>query len=62
MAERAQKNPVTCLFLLSDGQDGSAIEKMKTLGCDLSQEFAIHTFGYGEDHDPKVMDEIANLK
>lgn len=35
---------------------------MKKLGCDLTQEFAIHTFGYGEDHDPKIMDEIANLK
>lgn len=35
---------------------------MKSKGCDLNQEFAIHTFGYGEDHDPKVMDEIATLK
>jgi len=53
---------VTCLFLLSDGQDGLAIKNMKSKGCDLNQEFAIHTFGYGEDHDPKVMDEIATLK
>lgn len=62
---RKKRNPATCIFLLSDGQDGRAASDIRKLikYYELETEnFAMHTFGYGEDHDPKIMDSIADLK
>ena len=64
--DRKYKNPVTCMFLLSDGVDD---DKDADLRCEqvlqkfkIQDALTIKTFGYGEDHDAKVMNNIANLK
>ena len=58
---------VKSLMLLSDGNDNdyNDIEisdglKKLTKGFNLS--FTLHTFGYGEDYDPKIMSRLANLR
>ena len=69
LLERNEANDSTAIFLISDGQDtcGNNIEhirksmdfkiaKMK----EKSQHFQVHSFGYGEDHDEKVLDMIAS--
>ncbi|CAD8206870.1 unnamed protein product [Paramecium pentaurelia] len=64
--QRKQKNPVTCMFVLTDGQDDNkgaddrcsqAINEYQ-----IQDTFVINTFGYGQDHDAKVMNNISNLK
>ena len=62
--ERKFRNPVTSVFLLSDGLDGGAIQGVRNL---LNTEqpkdnFTIHSFGYGSDHDPNLMSAIAKYK
>ncbi|CAD8203337.1 unnamed protein product [Paramecium pentaurelia] len=64
--DRKYKNPVTCMFVLSDGMDD---DKDAELRCqytlqqyNLQDTLTINTFGYGSDHDAKVMNYIANLK
>ena len=58
---------VKSLMLLSDGNDNdyNDIEiadglKNLTKGANLS--FTLHTFGYGEDYDPKIMSRLATLR
>ena len=58
---------VKSLMLLSDGNDNdyNDIEiadglKKLTKGFDLS--FTLHTFGYGEEYDPKIMSRLANIR
>ncbi|CAD8110764.1 unnamed protein product [Paramecium sonneborni] len=64
--DRKFKNPVTCMFVLSDGVDddkGADLRCQKALEkYNLQDTLTINTFGYGSDHDPKVMNNIANLK
>ena len=55
------------VLLLSDGWDNylndvQLAEKLKffTKGAGLS--FTLNTFGYGYDHDPKIMNKLANLR
>ncbi|CAD8189525.1 unnamed protein product [Paramecium pentaurelia] len=64
--DRKYKNPVTCMFVLSDGVDD---DKGADLRCqqalhkyNIQDTLTINTFGYGSDHDAKVMNNIANLK
>ena len=62
--ERKYRNPVTSVFLLSDGLDGGAVQGVRNL---LNTEqpkdnFTIHSFGYGSDHDPNLMSTIAKYK
>eukprot|EP00331_Platyophrya_macrostoma_P007796 CAMPEP_0176431506 /NCGR_PEP_ID=MMETSP0127-20121128/14851_1 /TAXON_ID=938130 /ORGANISM="Platyophrya macrostoma, Strain WH" /LENGTH=532 /DNA_ID=CAMNT_0017813523 /DNA_START=24 /DNA_END=1622 /DNA_ORIENTATION=+ len=61
---RRYKNPVTSVFLLSDGLDGGATEGVKSLlkRSNIKDNFTINSFGYGSDHDPKLMSSIAQLK
>jgi len=70
--ERKYRNPVTSIFLLSDGRDNETyhektektstqIENLLNI-YDLSDTFTIHSFGFGNDHDDSVMNSIANLK
>merc|ERR1712232_1234314 len=69
--ERQTKNQMTGVLLLSDGQDnqyfrkGGAIvdqffakwdEKMPNV------DYTLHSFGYGDDHDENLLNEIAQKK
>ncbi|CAD8192542.1 unnamed protein product [Paramecium octaurelia] len=64
--ERKQKNPVTCMFVLTDGQDDNkgADERCQQAihEYQIQDTFVINSFGYGQDHDAKVMNNISNLK
>ncbi|KAL4437706.1 hypothetical protein ABPG74_012381 [Tetrahymena malaccensis] len=64
LKERKYQNPVSSVFLLSDGQDGSADLRVKqSLERHLPQEcFTIHSFGFGSDHDGPLMNKICTLK
>ncbi|KAL4499758.1 hypothetical protein ABPG72_017298 [Tetrahymena utriculariae] len=59
-------NPVSSVFLLSDGQDNGADEKIKKYinsNQSLKNEcFSIHSFGFGSDHDGPLMNRICQLK
>jgi hypothetical protein len=67
LKQRTKENAVTSIFLLSDGLDGGAekkvaqsfFSKFKPL---VEKTFTIHSFGFGSDHDPKLMSEIATLR
>ena len=55
------------LILLSDGQDNEMDdirlgEKLKSLTKGEKLSFTLNTFGYGYDHDPKIMNRLANLR
>lgn len=64
LKQRRQKNPVSSVFLLSDGLDNGAQQKVASslIGCGLQDSFTIHSFGFGSDHDPVLMNEIAKIK
>jgi len=53
--------------LLSDGVDnntGSAMERLRQVirQYQIPTTYSIHTFGYGSDHDAKLMNEMAEVK
>ena len=62
--ERKFRNPVTSVFLLSDGLDEKAVygvgELLNTQ--QPKDNFTIYSFGYGSDHDPNLMSTIAKYK
>lgn len=58
--QRRQRNPVTAILLLTDGQDGgsrgrlpSLIERARVAGCSL------YAFGFGADHDAGLLSSLA---
>ena len=58
---------VKTIMLLSDGYDndyeGDEIaEEMKKMTKGFNLSFTMHTFGYSEDYDPKLMSKLANLR
>jgi Mg-chelatase subunit ChlD len=58
---------VTSLMLLSDGNDNDyndieIADGLKKLTKGHNLTFTLHTIGYGEDHDPKIMSRLANLR
>lgn len=64
LKHRKHKNPVTAIFLLSDGEDPNAPETVRN---DLNiynirDPFTIKTFGFGRDVCPRIMAEIAHMK
>lgn len=61
---RKYKNQVNSVFLLSDGLDGGAENRVKDLmvSADIKDPYTIHSFGFGSDHDPKLMNSISQLK
>lgn len=65
LQNRKYKNPISLIFLLSDGQDNGqkADERVKKRlqELDIKENFMINTFGYGNDHDPDVMRNIAKM-
>jgi len=60
---RRYKNPVTAVFLLSDGLDeGAELKVRKSLQeYNIQDYFTIDTFGLGHEHCPQLMVEIAKL-
>lgn len=65
--QRNQKNYITSIFLLSDGQDGYAYKGVETLieqyktTYQMKECYTIHTFGFGQDHDAKLMNQISQM-
>ena len=60
-------NRVSSIILLSDGCDNYKDDIQ--LGIDLKNltkgenlSFTLNTFGYGNDHDPKIMNRLANIR
>jgi len=62
--QRKRPNDVTSVLLLSDGLDGGAQDKVRSTlqSLKLKDTFTVNTFGYGSDHDPKLMSDIAQSK
>lgn len=67
--EKSKKNDnrVSSIILLSDGCDNHKNDIQ--LGTDLKNltkgenlSFTLNTFGYGNDHDPKIMNRLANIR
>jgi len=61
------ENRVSSVILLSDGCDNYSDdiqlgESLKNLTKGLGLSFTLHTFGYGQDHDPKTMNKLANIR
>jgi len=64
LKQRRYMNPVTSIFLLSDGLDSAAQHKVRAslAQYNLSADITINTFGFGNDHDPQLMNDIADLR
>jgi hypothetical protein len=65
---RKSANPITSIFLLTDGLDnarGDAFSKiqnaLKSFGI-IDEAFSINCFGFGNDHDDKLLVRLAKLK
>ena len=55
------------VILLSDGQDNNLSDKeladgLKQLTKGKNLSFTLHTFGYGKDHDPLIMNKLAHIR
>ena len=62
-----KQNSASSVLLLSDGCDNylndiEIAESLKKLTKGLGLSFTLNTFGYGDDHDPKIMNKLANLR
>eukprot|EP00358_Blepharisma_japonicum_P003448 CAMPEP_0202946756 /NCGR_PEP_ID=MMETSP1395-20130829/10189_1 /ASSEMBLY_ACC=CAM_ASM_000871 /TAXON_ID=5961 /ORGANISM="Blepharisma japonicum, Strain Stock R1072" /LENGTH=490 /DNA_ID=CAMNT_0049647547 /DNA_START=57 /DNA_END=1529 /DNA_ORIENTATION=+ len=69
LAQRRITNSVSSIILLSDGNDNnthSAMGRTKSalieVGSMISSGYSIHTFGYGADHDPNLLNSMAEEK
>jgi Mg-chelatase subunit ChlD len=61
LQSRKTKNPASCMFLLTDGQDGSKLEEKKALAKSVREQgTALFVFGFGNDHDSAHLIQIAN--
>ena len=64
---RNNDNSVSSILLLSDGCDNFSndvqlADSLKKLTKGLGLSFTLNTFGYGDDHDAKTMNKLANLR
>lgn len=65
--DRKTKNEVTGVFLLSDGQDNCYFQDHSKINVFYdkwskemkNEDFTVHTFGYGNNHDDDLMNKIA---
>jgi len=65
LQERKQVNAVSSIFLLSDGLDDYTTKNGVSASLndyEIPENVTIHTFGFGNDHDPLLMNDIANLR
>ena len=65
--ESKNDNRVSSIILLSDGCDNNKNdiqlgEALKNLTKGQNLSFTLNTFGYGNDHDPKIMNRLANIR
>ncbi len=66
VGHRLTANPVCTMFLLSDGQHNiGPISNQLLFDGDFARtktEYTLHSFGYGDDHDAKLMQGMAERK
>lgn len=66
VGNRVTSNPVCTMFLLSDGQHNiGPISNQILFDGDFARtktEYTLHSFGYGDDHDAKLMQGMAERK
>ena len=66
--DKKKSNRSSSILLLSDGCDNyysneaEICEKLKELTKGKYLNFTLNTFGYGDDHDPKIMKGLASLR
>jgi Mg-chelatase subunit ChlD len=62
--QRRTPNAVSSIFLLSDGLDSQAQNRVETSlsQYEIPEDVTISTFGFGNDHDPQLMNDIADLR
>jgi hypothetical protein len=56
--DRKHANPITSVFLLTDGLDGGAAQRVQSNMTNSklnSESFGISSFGFGRDHDEKLL-------
>merc|ERR1712232_1055587 len=60
MERRHQRNKVSAILLLTDGQDGSTRGRLpELLRRTAAANCALYAFGFGRDHDAALLSEIA---
>lgn len=58
---RTNKNPTSCMFLLTDGQDGDRLQQKIAIAKALKASgSSLFVFGFGADHDANHLTTIAN--
>ncbi len=65
LRERKYSNPVSGIFLLTDGLDGGAHQRVSACMVErklLEDNFTINCFGFGRDHDEDLLNNISKLK
>jgi len=64
LKQRKTKNSLASIFLLSDGNDNFDLHGLDKLlqSCANIDGLSLHTFGYGEDHDPEALRKIAQSR
>jgi uncharacterized protein YegL len=61
LTSRRQTNESTCVFLLTDGQDNSSESNCTQLASTMKEQgCSLMVFGFGADHDSRLMSAIAN--
>lgn len=60
MEQRRQRNKVSAILLLTDGQDGSTRSSLPSLVARASHaNCAMYAFGFGADHDAALLSEVS---
>lgn len=60
MEQRRHRNPVSAVFLLSDGQDGTTGSQVQELvGRARAAQCSLYAFGFGSDHDAQLLSSFA---
>ena len=65
--DKTNEDRVSSILLLSDGCDNhlndiQLADSLRNLTKGLNLSFTLNTFGYGYDHDPKIMNKLANVR
>jgi len=58
---RQTKNTISSILLLTDGEDESALKDLPLLTPLVPEGCSVHTFGYGKDHDARILGKLAEL-
>jgi Mg-chelatase subunit ChlD len=61
LANRTTKNPISCMFLLTDGQDGGKLAEKKALAASMKTAgTGLFVFAFGADHDSAHLNAISS--